>query len=339
MRLTIHIGTEKTGTTTIQRFLYLNRAALAERGILVPVSPGKVNQRKLPVIAYNANRADEFIRQEQLMNPADRSAAVARWWEEFCKEVGQFTGDRVLVSSEHFQSRLRTPEEVVRLRDLLRSMFDDIDVVLYLREPMKCAVSLFSTAVRSGADMREVPQPDNEYFHNIMNHRQTIETWSSIFGANKLRIRLFEKSCFYKGNLLHDFVQVAGMPELDYDFPPPQNESLSDLGISILSRINKRGQARVKNGQADPRYARISSVVCTVFTNGAAHVPDPETVRAYREAFAASNEWVRQNFFPAREQLFSEADYGKMPQPAQLPEDELQRLCNLVERLAGVPAA
>ena len=38
--LVIHVGTDKTGTTSIQGFLRKNRAALAERGCLVPRSPG-----------------------------------------------------------------------------------------------------------------------------------------------------------------------------------------------------------------------------------------------------------------------------------------------------------
>ena len=33
-RCIIHIGTEKTGTSSIQHFLSMNRAALAEQGVL-----------------------------------------------------------------------------------------------------------------------------------------------------------------------------------------------------------------------------------------------------------------------------------------------------------------
>ncbi len=339
MRLTLHIGTEKTGTTTIQRFMYVNRLSLAEQGILVPMSPGKINQRKLPVIAYNPDRADEFIKQQKLAGPVQRAEAVKLWWEEFCEEVSQFGGQRVVVSSEHFQSRLRTREEIIRLHGLLSSVFDQIDVILYLREPVQTAVSLFSTAVRSGSDMVTVPGPENEYFRNIVNHRQTIQVWSEILGAQNMRIRLFEKGCFHKGNLLDDFIHVAELPALDYTFPPPQNESLSNLGIDVLSRINARHLERVASGKPDPRYERILAVLCNIFTKGAAHVPAPELVQAYREAFAESNEWVRQNFFPNREQLFRDPDYGSKARPVQLPEAELQALCDVIETLAGKPPA
>lgn len=37
---TLHIGTEKTGTTTLQSFLSKNRDALSKQGIIYPKSPG-----------------------------------------------------------------------------------------------------------------------------------------------------------------------------------------------------------------------------------------------------------------------------------------------------------
>ncbi|THD76936.1 hypothetical protein E7681_03585 [Thalassobius vesicularis] len=339
MRLTLHIGTEKTGTTTIQRFMYVNRVGLAEHGILVPMSPGKINQRKLPVIAYNPDRTDEFIKQQKLNGPVVRSEAIKRWWDEFREEVAHFNGQRVLVSSEHFQSRLRSREEIERLHGLLSSVFDQIDVVLYLREPVQTAVSLFSTAVRSGANMTEVPGPQNEYFRNIVNHRETIQVWSEIFGAQNMRLRLFEKGCFHNGNLLDDFIHASELPAMEYAFPPPQNESLSNLGIGVLSRINARHLERVASNTPDPRYERISSVLCNIFTKGAAHVPAPELIQAYRAAFAESNEWVRQTYFPNRERLFHDPDYEAKARPVQLPEAELQALCDVIETLAGKPPA
>ena len=40
-RCVLHIGTEKTGTSTIQRFLTINRAALIRDGVIYPSVTGK----------------------------------------------------------------------------------------------------------------------------------------------------------------------------------------------------------------------------------------------------------------------------------------------------------
>jgi len=45
----LHIGTEKTGTTSIQLYLYENRARLARQGYLFPETCDYLSSRKLVV--------------------------------------------------------------------------------------------------------------------------------------------------------------------------------------------------------------------------------------------------------------------------------------------------
>ena len=318
--------------------MFLNKKRLAENGIVIPVSMGEINQRKLPVIAYNPTRQDEFTRAQGVTEPAVREKAFKHWWDAFLAELEQSGCPNVLVSSEHFQSRLRTREEIERLREILAAVFDEIEIILYLREPVETAVSLFSTAVRSGSEMQAVPGPSNEYFHNIVNHRRTIQVWSQVFGAENIRIRLFEKSLFKGGDLLLDFIHTASLPDIGYKFPPRANESLSALGISILSRLNTRQRKRVQAGKSENEcFQRMTNVVCANFSGGAAHIPNPEVVEAYRQTFSESNEWVRKTFFPDLAQLFHEKSYENNTLPVTLPEDDLQRLCNVIEKLAGCP--
>ena len=61
--LILHIGTEKTGTTSIQEFLAINRAALAEQGLHVPEFLGARSHRWAAYMAENADRVDGFSRQ------------------------------------------------------------------------------------------------------------------------------------------------------------------------------------------------------------------------------------------------------------------------------------
>ena len=61
MKAVIHIGTEKTGTTTLQEFLHLNRANLKNQGIAYLQSPGERNNRKLATYCMNHNNVDDHI--------------------------------------------------------------------------------------------------------------------------------------------------------------------------------------------------------------------------------------------------------------------------------------
>ena len=58
MELYLHIGTEKTGTTTIQSFLAANRDLLKRNRILYPRAPGEQNHRALAAAAQDCARGD-----------------------------------------------------------------------------------------------------------------------------------------------------------------------------------------------------------------------------------------------------------------------------------------
>ena len=61
--LVLHIGTEKTGTTSIQEFLKKNRDKLRKKGVYIPQSPmvGNGNHRWIPSLANNDDFSDDFV--------------------------------------------------------------------------------------------------------------------------------------------------------------------------------------------------------------------------------------------------------------------------------------
>ena len=66
-RVLIHIGTEKTGTTTIQEFLHINREKLYSKGIVFLKSPGERNQvRDLVTYCMNPHRVDKHAHKLEL---------------------------------------------------------------------------------------------------------------------------------------------------------------------------------------------------------------------------------------------------------------------------------
>ena len=101
MHVSLHIGTEKTGTTTIQRFLALNRALLASEKILVPASLGATNHRLLPALVQDDSIIDDLMRERNLLEQSDRESAKLRWRSEFQNEVNASSAECCVISSEH----------------------------------------------------------------------------------------------------------------------------------------------------------------------------------------------------------------------------------------------
>ena len=127
-----------------------------------------------------------------LFHPA-RLDWMNQFKHRFSQEIESITDDKsVIISSEHFHSRLETREEIERLFALLKKRFSEIKVLVYLRRQIQVAVSLYSTLCRTGG-YRESIFPkniteDNHYY----NYYLLLEKWSNVFGQENLVPRIFE---------------------------------------------------------------------------------------------------------------------------------------------------
>src|SRR5438270_311818 len=68
----LHIGTEKTGTTSIQNFLSKNRSHLKKQEIIYPRIPGNQSHRDLTVYALGDERQSGGIRRHSGVSSSDQ---------------------------------------------------------------------------------------------------------------------------------------------------------------------------------------------------------------------------------------------------------------------------
>jgi hypothetical protein len=320
MKAVLHIGTEKTGTTTIQSFLAANRKKLRDFGIVVPTSPGVGNHRLFPAMVCGPDSIDEIFRSRGLLDSDARERAKTGWRDAFRNEMAAVSDmPRCIISSEHLQSRLTTVEDVARLAAFLRELFESVEILLYIRNPIATAVSLYSTAVKYGAVSGTVPGPEDIYFKRIVNHAATIRGWSSVFGEDRLQVRLFERSSFVGGDLIDDFIHACDLPECDYVRPKSENESISAVGLEIYSRMNRKIRPVGEGGDLNVPRQEIVDFFEKYFSAGQRYIPSRTLVEGYETAFAESNEWVRSRYFPERETLFS--PYKAPNEQEWLPDD------------------
>ncbi len=307
MKCYLHVGVEKTGTTTVQEFLHTNRELLARRGCLFTPAAGERNNWKLPVAAYDAEQRDDLTRAAKISTDddlhrfrnrlsRDLTAAIERGRDEGC--------DQIILSSEHLQSRLRSDTSLKRLAGLLDAVgVSEVEVIIYLRDPMTLVSSLYSTMVKNGSTGWRPPGPEHPYFNRVCNHRHTLEQLASVFGSDSLSPRLFQSDTLIGGSIIDDVLEVTGIDGSGLARPTPLNESLSTTAVEILRRVNRYIPLVVDDAVNPARTGLLEIIERNNW--GSKYQVDAETAAIYREAFAASNEWVRREFFPERQQLFS----------------------------------
>jgi hypothetical protein len=336
MKCILHIGTEKTGTSSLQEFLYLNRKILARRGYLYTKSAGLGNNRSLAVAAFNADRRDSFTRLHGIHDDKELIAYQTTTINALRAELKHVKGiHTVIFSSEHIQSRLRTDDELSRLKNILNGLgFDQISIVVYLRAPAEIANSLYSTAVKTGSTKASPPGPDNKHWRNICDHRNTLVRFRNKFGLEVMVPRIYSKAELLNGSIIDDFAEAIGLPfsKDEYVIPRPQNESMTVIGLEILRRINQEIPVFRDDQRPNILRGNIVSYVLKHLNDGDRYGMPTDLRRQYEEAFRESNEWVRSEYFPDRQVLF-EANQIPCVSESSFQPSELDQIAQMISAI------
>lgn len=307
--LYLHIGTEKTGTKSIQNFLSSNAELLQEDGFYVADFLGEAH-RKVTGIAFNhCSKDDLFITEcQDSESTQEKVEYIEKVRAEFSNHAISMTYPKWIISSEFMQARLQTKEEVERLRAFLSVFFNEIHVILYIRNQADAACSLWSTAVSSGLAWTHIPEPGEVSY--AFDHRRTIQLWSSIFPED-ICVRLFDREQFIGGALITDFCHATSINLNDkYAIPLRQNESLPYLGIKTLAYINRKIPYFL-NGKINPLRHKVLSQVSEYFRriDSSSVIIENSIRQKYYDYYKDSNDWVKENYFKDKGQLF---DYFPM---------------------------
>lgn len=329
-KLYLHIGTEKTGTTSIQSFLANNRARLMAENIYIPSFLGKSgNHRQAVFLAQDRSRVTSFLARKGLEQSPDLHFARRDGVLAKLKRKLAVHGDRTwIISSEHFQSRL-DEGEIERLRLLLEDLFDDIKIVLYIRHPLDTAISSWS--MRSRKMMRGVVRctlDKPEAFTGICDHRKILANWINVFKLSQMQVRLYQKNEFVNGDLIHDFCDAVGVKiDEEMNMPEKRNTALNYFTMKVLARA----KFMLEEGGREWSLSRWKTLISLAeqYLNGfPSYLPCRAEAEAFDEFYGDSMRWVHQAFFSHRTSLWGEGvplvrdDDDPRFQPTFTPEEE-----------------
>lgn len=240
MHLILHIGTEKTGTTSFQNFCHNNREALLARGILYPSDLGFRNHRFISFAGLSMETADDGVKSLNLDTPEKLVAFQADIATRLDRQLAaNATARACILSSEHLHSRLRNLEQVARIRDLLAPRFDTVEICIHLRPQIDVALSLASTQTRVGGAVRrgffEQVRPENIYY----NYNRLVAMWEEVFGGNAVYCIPFRQSPDFLSWVLHHL----DIPQEGLSRPEHENEALDVQVMALVNALAESGRA------------------------------------------------------------------------------------------------
>lgn len=250
-KVLLHIGTGKTGTTTLQNTLATNRSALAHRGWVYPELSNDQNQSLVPMLFMERSWARNLnipVRTEDGLNQSRRQV-------ESVFDNGVTSQSQWLLSSEYFGS-MSKPVQIQAVVDFLGRWFDEIEVVAYFRRQDHLLPSLFSEAYRTWplrqfaadpgfASSTRIDSTVVAAFAGLLDYQRLLAPWVDALGEPNVHARMFLES--YKSNpdvLVDDFMSLIEVSDLSIGSGSSagrparaSNTSLTAEAIAMVRRL------------------------------------------------------------------------------------------------------
>lgn len=254
----LHIGHQKTGTTTIQDYFNNNLEVIENNNFYFPQTSNDGNGNHLKLAVFGAelsNKLGNIRKYYNIETQLELKKFRKSFMRDFLVELSNIKKD-IFITSEHLFS-LRE-NEILRIRKLLTQLNQEIKIILYIRHPGDFIYSSYSTLIKTGVvNDIYIPKPLNTASDDWV--LGNIYTWIKVFGEESIIIRPFEKKDFIGNNLLSDIYNVLGLKfEEKEASTKKKNTALNIVSLEVLKKINVLLQGidfvdaqKIRNGLID----------------------------------------------------------------------------------------
>ena len=229
MKLLLHIGMPKTGSTALQAAFTNYRALLLRHGVLYP---------EVGFDPSNHCFLDGFMRPPKLLtnrtlttllggkDPDYTAKVLETNWIQIKQQINKHNPHTVILSGETMFRGFETGNSGT-FKSRLLDLTDDIQVVTYIRQPSKRYLSDVQERLKRSSSF---PPPA------AASIRKTLEICEALFGR-KPKVMMYERDLHLAGDITSDFLGRL-LPELGPVIPqvssPVLNKSLSAESMAIL---------------------------------------------------------------------------------------------------------
>lgn len=231
----LHIGTEKTGSTSIQNYLNLNSDLLKSQGVWYSECLGRPNNRKIAVYARNSNLPDDGFLSYNIYDEHQHlnfKHSVESQLKEELDDFYKHDGSTYFISNEHCHSRLSSVTMIKRVYQLLSPYFDTIKVICFLRPQIEVVTSLASTAARVGqyvnVDFFDISS--NNYYYK---YNEILEKWCEVFGDKNVVPIPFKRN----KRTIEYFLSTLQIDSQGLKKLPNSNQAIDISTMAILNSV------------------------------------------------------------------------------------------------------
>jgi len=292
-KLLLHIGTHKTGTSSIQKALYENQACLDDLGYKFYFRGKGGVDRKTGI------SGGWFDRNE---DPRDG----LRLSKELAETLGNTEGN-ILFCQENL-SWVFSRETIQSFHEELKKHFEHISIVIYIRRQDKLAISHhqqgsksteFFSSVFYGSENKALPSYQ-DYFQKYLNFHERIALWTDAFGKDQVQPRVFDKKYLFGEDVVSDFFNMLGATEtIRTDWVNESNGFVRTKVNHLFNRIDMERHRREKLNRRLDNSGRLA--------------PLRQEATDFYSHFRESNCKLNQQFNLTPEEFLFDDDFSSYP--------------------------
>ena len=249
----IHIGTPKTGTSSLQATLYAARKELLKNNINY-FNFTENHNLLVPVFESAA------VNAAHLMSPDLKSGQKVK--SALLKAIKTNKAETFVISGEAIS--MLTKEGVQNLKSFLEPYFDDFKIVAYVREPFGFASSAAQQLIKSGSFSERFVENTisraNPGWGNVLPfYQRRIEYFLDIFGTENTIVKDFTRPKLKNQNIIDDFL----LSILNYSGNLKKikkinkNEALDGDLVRILEQVNINLPALINEKRNTDRSSKL----------------------------------------------------------------------------------
>jgi len=249
LKLILHVGTPKTGTTSVQVYLDKKQRKLRSKGILYPNRFHNPNAPKHQWFERNLVSANA----ENLLNN----------FSDILNHVEEHTHTILLSSEGVYNNWWDFPEESKALLFELNSLFD-VEVWAWFRDPLAFAESFYKQCMRNpqvdniscyGKDLSFAEVLDDPWFSQRLDYIGFVNECDALFG--KESVILFE--C--QKDTVATVIQRLGLTTPHDNPTPRKNTSMNSITAELYRVLNRLPLSAIEKEKLVPHLNELNATL------------------------------------------------------------------------------
>ena len=245
----LHIGMSKTGSTAIQRTLYLDRYKDANY-LYANFGIDESNHGRAVYMLFSPKNQYRLRRYVQSTHPSATNEFRAQMFKHLESQTKQsnlpvvISGERIMYMSKKY---------LLEIKKYLQQIFSEISVVAYIREPISYMSCKFQEILKT--QYREI---DLEKVYP--NYQSAFEKFDQLFGRKNVTLRLYDRDKFQNGCVVEDFCNLNGIT-IRQKPNKVFNASLSAAATCLLYTFRKFGKRKLRRERTFMEYKRHVALI------------------------------------------------------------------------------